>query len=152
MPFLFFFVVIPALELWLLIKIGSDIGAWYTIGLLILSALVGIQLIKQQGFSTLMKMNQKLAGGEDPSIEAFSGLILAVGGLLFFLPGFISDALGLLCLFPLTRHLLARYWLRRMGGKGNFIHSPMNHQATPNSEDIIEGEFRRETSEDKRLR
>jgi UPF0716 protein FxsA len=150
MKFLFFFLVMPALELWLLIEIGSRLGAWYTIGLLFLSALVGIQLIKQQGFSTLIKMNRKLAGGEDPSIEAISGLILALGGLLFFLPGFISDALGLLCLLPPTRHMLARYWLRRIG-KGSFVHVHVNRSAAEQEENIIEGEFRREASEDKRL-
>lgn len=150
MAFLFFFVLMPLLELWLLIKIGGEIGALSTIGLLILSALLGLQLIKQQGFSTLMKMNRKMAAGVDPSAEAISGLILALGGLLFFLPGFISDALGLLCLFPPTRHLLARYWLRRMG-QGSFVHVHVNRNDGQQNEEIIEGEFRREAPENKRL-
>jgi len=150
MKFLFLFLVMPVLELWLLIEIGSKIGALYTIGLLFLSAMVGIKLLQQQGFSTLMKMNQKMVAGENPAREAFEGILLAIGGLMFLLPGFISDAFGLVCLFPPTRHLLVRYWLKRAGA-GVFVHVPVNRSAARQGEDIIEGEFRREIPEDKRL-
>src|SRR5690606_558126 len=97
MKLLFMFLVMPVIELWLLIEIGSRIGALYTIGLLFLSAIVGIRLLQQQGFSTLLKINQKMAIGENPAEEALGGILLAIGGLLFLLPGFISDGLGLLC-------------------------------------------------------
>lgn len=130
----------PVLELWLLIEIGSRIGALYTIGLLFLSALIGIKLLQQQGFSMLIKMNQKMAQGENPAQEALEGILLAIGGVLFLLPGFISDGLGLLCLFPPTRHLLVRYWLKQAGGA--FVHVPVNRNAAGPGEDIIEGEFR----------
>jgi len=148
MKFLFFFLVMPVLELWLLIEIGSQIGALYTIGLLFLSAIIGIKLLQQQGFSTLIKMNQKMAAGENPAREALEGILLAAGGLMFLLPGFISDAIGLICLFPPTRHLLVHFWLKR-AGMSAFVHVPVNRSAA--SEDIIEGEFRREMPEDKRL-
>lgn len=140
MKFFFIFLVMPVLELWLLIKVGSAIGAWYTIGLLFLSAFVGIQLIKQQGFSTLLKMNEKMAAGENPAREALEGILLAVGGLLFLLPGFISDALGLLCVFPPTRHLWVYFWLKRTGMNA-FVHVPVNRNAAGQEGEIIEGEF-----------
>jgi UPF0716 protein FxsA len=149
MKFLFFILVMPVLELWLIIEIGSRIGAWYTIGLLFLSAILGIKLLQQQGFSTLLKINQKMAAGENPAEDALSGILLAVGGLMFLLPGFISDGIGLLCLFPPTRYLLVRYWLKQSGSI--FVHVPVNKNMAEQSEDIIEGEFRREVPEDKRL-
>jgi len=149
MKLLFFLLVMPVLELWLIIKIGSHIGAWYTIGLLFLSVILGIKLLKQQGFSTLLKINQKMAAGENPAEDALGGILLAFGGLMFILPGFISDAIGLLCVLPPTRYLLVRYWLKKAGNA--FVHVPVNRSGDPHNEDIIEGEFRREAPEDKRI-
>jgi len=145
MKFLFFFLMLPVLELWLLIKIGIQIGALYTIALLFLSAILGIKLLQLQGFSTLLKINQKINLGENPAQEAIEGIMLAMAGALFLFPGFATDVMAIVFVIPSTRHLIAGYWLKKAG----FVHVPVNNKKT--SEDIIEGEFRREMPEDKRL-
>ena len=104
MPFLFLlFVVVPLIEIVLLINVGQAIGAWYTIGLVLLSAFIGVNMLRQQGLSTLLRARSRMDGGEIPAQEMIEGLILAVGGALLVTPGFVTDFIGFCCLIPVTR-------------------------------------------------
>ena len=102
------FIVLPILEMFILIQVGGIIGAVPTIALVLSTAIVGLHLLRQQGLSTLMRANQKLATGEMPAEEVVEGLMLAVGGALLLTPGFVTDAIGFCCLVPQSRRFLAK--------------------------------------------
>lgn len=158
--FLFLFIVMPIVEMTILIKVGAVIGALNTVGLVLLTAVVGAALLRQQGLSTLLRVNQRLNSGELPAREVAEGLILAVGGALLLTPGFVTDGIGFLCLMPGSRHWLAEQALKRMvvaGQSGGFTFragsgpfgpgsDPFGSRPGPSDrDDIIEGEYRDET-------
>ena len=108
------FIVMPLIELYVIIQVGSAIGAWNTIGILILVALVGVWLTKHEGFYVLRRMRQQIDAGNMPTDELIDGSLILLGGLLLILPGFISDAFGLVVLFPPTRALIRNVVKRRV--------------------------------------
>ncbi|MBI5023532.1 MAG: FxsA family protein [Candidatus Omnitrophica bacterium] len=97
------FTVLPALELALLIKVGSHIGALNTILIVIGAGVVGAALARYEGFRVLMKVQDSLQRGIMPSAELLDGFMVLAGGIALLAPGFITDVLGLLLLFPVTR-------------------------------------------------
>lgn len=105
MPLLLF-MLIPIVEMWILIEVGGWIGALPTIGLVVLTATIGLSLLKQQGLSTLMRARRKMDEGAIPASELVSGVMIAVGGALLLTPGFVTDALGFALLIPQTRKWL----------------------------------------------
>ncbi|HAQ98029.1 MAG TPA: exlusion protein FxsA [Verrucomicrobiales bacterium] len=105
MPLLLF-MLIPIVEMWILIEVGGWIGALPTIGLVVLTAMIGLSLLKQQGLSTLMRARRKIDEGAIPASELVSGVMIAVGGALLLTPGFVTDALGFALLIPQTRKWL----------------------------------------------
>ena len=105
MPLLIF-MLIPIVEMWILIEVGGWIGALPTIGLVVLTATIGLSLLKQQGLSTLMRARRKMDEGAIPASELVSGVMIAVGGALLLTPGFVTDALGFALLIPQTRQWL----------------------------------------------
>ena len=105
MPLLLF-MLIPFFEMWILIEVGGWIGALPTIGLVVLTATIGLSLLKQQGLSTLMRARRKMDEGAIPASELVSGVMIAVGGALLLTPGFVTDALGFALLIPQTRKWL----------------------------------------------
>ena len=100
---LIIFVLIPIVEITLLINVGQLIGVWYTIALVLLSAFVGVNMLRHQGLATLGRAQQKMQQGEMPQQEMIEGLVLAVGGALLITPGFVTDIIGFCCLVPFTR-------------------------------------------------
>jgi UPF0716 protein FxsA len=106
------FVVVPLVELYVLVQVGQAIGALETIALVVVVSLVGAWLARHEGFVVLQRVRDRLARGEVPANEMLDGLLVLVGGLLLLCPGFVTDAFGLVMLFPPTRALL-RMWLRR---------------------------------------
>ena len=100
------FIVLPILEMYILIEVGSFIGAPKTIGLVLLTALLGLILLRQQGFRTLLNARNKLMQDELPAEEIVTGIFLAIGGALLLTPGFVTDFIGFMCLLPFTRHFL----------------------------------------------
>ena len=114
MPILFlFFLTMPIVEMYLLIQVGGWIGALPTIGLVALTAVVGMTLLRQQGFATLLRGQQRMAEGQLPAQELMEGFALAVGGALLLTPGFVTDAVGFALLLPLTRRMLVGALVRR---------------------------------------
>jgi len=96
----------PHHQMWILIEVGGWIGALPTIGLVVLTATIGLSLLKQQGLSTLMRARLKMDEGAIPASELVSGVMIAVGGALLLTPGFVTDALGFALLIPQTRQWL----------------------------------------------
>lgn len=111
---LLLFIAMPIIEMWLLISVGAEIGALATIGLVLATALIGAGLLRHQGLQTLWSVQRKLAEGQMPAREIFSGIILAVSGALLLTPGFVTDALGFAALVPGLRDQLAVLIMRKM--------------------------------------
>lgn len=101
------FILIPLLEIGLFIEIGSAIGALATIGLIILTAVIGVTLIRLQGLITLGRIREKLDHDEIPATDLVEGLILLVAAVLLLTPGFFTDAIGFAALIPALRRPLA---------------------------------------------
>ena len=97
---------IPAIEIYLFIKIGSQIGAFYTLSLIFITAFLGIVYARYEGFNTLRSGMSQIVKNEMPVYEIISGAALAFAALLLILPGFATDFLGLLIIFPPTRKLI----------------------------------------------
>ena len=106
------FILFPILEMVVLIKVGGVIGAWNTVGLVILSALAGIEVVRRQGFRNALKLREKMAVGELPAMEMVESLAIVLGGVLMISPGFISDISGIFLLIPPVRRLLLNRWLK----------------------------------------
>lgn len=125
----------PLLELWLLIEVGSGIGGLSTIALCLLTAALGGFLIRYQGLSTLLDAQKRMAHGEAPIDHGLHGLMIALAGLLLFTPGFITDSIGFLLLFPpFRRFLIGRLPIQQI----NAPHQP--HQGGSTQSDIIDVE------------
>ncbi len=130
------FISIPLLELWLLIEVGSGIGGLSTIALCLFTAALGGFLIRWQGMSTLIDAQKRMAHGEAPVEHGLHGLMIAFSGLLLFTPGFITDSLGFLLLFPPFRKLLIGRLPFQKVNQGN-----TNHASSSAHSDIIDAEI-----------
>lgn len=129
---------LPILEVYLLIQMGGAIGFLPTLLLLLGAAGLGTYLLQTQGWSTWMRIQQSLARGELPAVELVDAAVIAAGGALLLLPGFLSDVLGLLCLLPPTRTLIVDWLLKNRFG---FKSPAPDGKPGPKT---IDGEFRRE--------
>ncbi len=106
---LFFFG--PLVELYVLIRVGAQIGAFSTILLCVLTAVIGGIIVRYQGLQLLWQARAQLAAGMPPMAATLHGAMLALAGVLLFVPGFVSDALGFLLLIPAVRRaIIARYF------------------------------------------
>ncbi len=99
-------IIIPLIEIYLFIKIGSQIGAFNTISLILITALLGVWYARYEGFNTIKSGIKQLMNNELPLYEIVSGAALAIAALLLILPGFATDLIGLVIIFPLTRKIL----------------------------------------------
>jgi UPF0716 protein FxsA len=102
------FIVVPIVELYVIIQIGSLIGVWPTIALLLADAVLGSLLLRHQGRGAWRRFNAALAEHRFPGREVADGLLIAVGGTLLLTPGFVTDILGVIFLIPPTRALVRR--------------------------------------------
>ena len=123
---LFLIISIPILEIYLFIKIGSQIGAFNTISLIFITAVVGVFYARYEGLNTLKSGMAQLIKNEVPIYEMVSGAALAFAAILLIIPGFATDLLGLLLIFPLTRKLFfkklsEKYSSKKTNDKKNFI-------------------------------
>ncbi|MDA1027838.1 MAG: FxsA family protein [Bacteroidetes bacterium] len=109
MPWLFLlFVALPAIEIYLLIQLGQLIGGLQTFGLILATGLIGSYLAKKQGIAVWTELNNKLNSGRMPGNELIDGAIILVSGTLLVTPGVITDLIGILGLFPITRALIRK--------------------------------------------
>ena len=129
-PFFLIFIGIPALEIFLLIKIGVQIGALSTVSLIFLTAIIGVYFAKLQGINTLKSGMVNLYQNKMPIYEIVSGASIAMAALLLIVPGFFTDLIGFLLLIPFTRKILFNFL---------FKNKPKSH--TTNQNETIEGEI-----------
>jgi len=160
MPLLVFFIIIPLIELAVILKVNSFIGIGWTLALIVITAFIGVRLLRLQGLSTLLRANQKMQQGQLPAQELAEGFLLALAGAMLLTPGFVTDTAGFLLLVPSMRKALVQSVIKFMsprmmaGGsfqKGGFreenvkdVYSQETH--TQGKITIIEGEY---TTEEK---
>ena len=135
-------ILIPILEIYLFIKIGSQIGAFTTISLIFFTAIIGVFYARYEGLNTLKSGVSQLYKNQMPLFELMSGAALAVAAVLLILPGFATDILGFLIIFPLTRKLIFKL-VTKKGKDKNEVYI---------KDDLIEGEFvDKDNENDKKL-
>ena len=133
-------ILVPVIEIYLLIKIGSQIGALTTIFLIFTTAIVGIYYAKYEGLNTLKSGFLQLSKNQSPTFEMLSGAAIAFAALLLIIPGFLTDIIGFLLIFPLSRKLLF-----------NFLSKKYNHTKRKNN-NFIDGEFEEiEENDDRKI-
>lgn len=150
------------LELWVVIKVGSVIGALMVILLMIVAAAYGVSLVRSQGLKTMMTMQQQLAQGNTPADTLLEGAALLVAGALFIFPGFLTDIVALLLLQPQIRRWMAKkvlatgHWkVQTMGGatvdgEAHQVHPKQEHLHRPQSGGTtIDGEYERKDDQNK---
>ena len=122
-------ILIPVVEIYLFIKIGSQIGAFNTISLIFITAIIGIFYARYEGLNTIRSGITQLINNEVPAYEIISGAAIAFAALLLIVPGFATDLIGFLIIFPLTRKLIFGKFLKKF------------NKETKNKKPYIEGEF-----------
>lgn len=136
------FVIVPVIEMWLLITVGQQIGALPTIGLVLLTAFIGVSLLRYQGAMTLLKARTKMSSGEMPAREMADGLFFAVGGALLLTPGFVTDAIGFACLTPGVRTVLIGFLAKNVfRGQFHMHRGAANSDQKKHSANVLEGDF-----------
>ena len=124
-PILFLIIVIPAIEIYLFIKIGGQIGALTTILLIFSTAVLGIYYAKYEGLNTLKSGFSQLSRNETPAYEVVSGAAIAFAALLLIIPGFATDLFGFLLIFPISRKFIfskfSKKFTKKRKEKNNFI-------------------------------
>ena len=133
-------ILIPILEIYLFIKIGSQIGAFTTISLIFVTAIIGVYYARYEGLNTLKSGVTQLYKNQMPLFELMSGAALAVAALLLILPGFATDFFGFLIIFPLTRKIFFQLLSKKTKSEMHI------------KDDLIEGEYEdKDTENDKKL-
>jgi len=128
-PILFFIIFVPIIEIFLFIKIGSEIGAFSTILLIFFTAIIGVYYAKYEGLNTLKSGFSQISKNIAPKYEVISGAAIAFAALLLIIPGFATDVLGFLLIFPLSRKFIFSKFLNKFSERKN------------NKNDFIDGEF-----------
>ena len=141
------FIVVPLIEIYLFTVVGAAVGGLFTVVLVILTAMIGVSLLRAQGSQTMARLQQQAAQGQLPADTLFEGAALLLGGALLLTPGFMTDSIGFLCLIPATRKSLIQALLRYCMQNGSFQVNPGAGYATKNEQskrdnDVLEGEFR----------
>ena len=111
-PFFLIFICLPAIEIYFMIKVGAEVGALNTIGLVFLTAIIGVYFAKIQGIQTLKSGMINLYQNKIPIYEVISGASIALAALLLIVPGFFTDVIGFLLLIPFTRKILFRFIIK----------------------------------------
>lgn len=135
------FLIVPFIEIYLLLQIGGIVGVFPTIALVVITAIVGASLLRQQGIATWQRFQDNLQKGEIPAYEMVEGPILLVGGALLLTPGFFTDVIGFACLIPPARRKIAQYIIEKRLVQAGVSPQQKKSAAQPG---VIEGEFKRE--------
>jgi len=141
------FLLVPIVEIYLLIQVGQVIGALWTVFLVVLTAVIGVWLLKIQGMSTLQRAQQKMQNGQMPAQEMLEGLGLVLAGAFLLTPGFFTDTIGFFLLLPPTRAWLVGKLVAQMMRSGQFVgqasvhgyRNDSHHREKSSDQDVIEG-------------
>ena len=131
-------ILVPIIEIYLFIKIGSQIGAFNTISLIFITAIIGVYYARYEGLNTIGSGFSQIVKNETPAFEIISGAAIAFAALLLIIPGFLTDILGFILIFPMTRKLLFKIFSRKFKNE------------TKIKKPYIEGEFEDIEDDDER--
>ena len=156
--FMLLFIALAVAEVFVLIEVGSLLGAPLTVALIILTGVIGVSLLKKQGFAVFNRLQTKMASGQAPAQEMIEGVLLIIAGAFLVTPGFVTDIIGFLCLTPPIRAkfaqaLISLGWFKAvsvsgMGGNPynqgpRSVNPESEHKSSPKNPDVIEGEYER---------
>jgi UPF0716 protein FxsA len=143
------FIIIPFSELMILLQVGASLGVWWTLGIIIVTAMVGYHLFRYQGLKTWQEVQSQLAQGEMPAESVLEGVIILLAGALMITPGLITDTIGLICLLPFSRKWVLAILKHRFKSKISahatqfHYHSEEHFRASPFEEEgrTFDGEY-----------
>lgn len=153
------FIAVPIIEIAVFIEVGGWIGLWPTIGIVILTAVIGTGLLRQQGISILFRIQENLQANKLPVRELFDGVCLVIAGAFLLTPGFVTDSLGFALFVPpirqsiagwLGQKIVARADVRFHPGQGGPQTGPGAGPRQPRGNNIIDGEYEDVTEEEKK--
>jgi UPF0716 protein FxsA len=134
------FILTPLIEIYLFIEIGSVIGALQTILLIVVTAVIGVALLRRQGLTTMRKVQTQMQQGELPAVGMLEGMMLFFAGALLLTPGFFTDTIGFILLIPPLRKALALWFLER---SGTIVKMKTEYHHTQHHGRYIDGEYDR---------
>ena len=137
------FIVVPIVEIVLFIKIGSLLGLWLTILVVVLTAIVGTNLVKSQGLNAIKEVQSSFLQGQDIARSLINGTLILIAGILLLTPGFFTDFIGITFLIPVTRNMWISYGIKHFPGFV-FINSNNNSKNNPHvkeKNDVIDGDY-----------
>lgn len=150
--FFLLFIVLAVAEIYVLISVGGLIGTLPTIGLILFTGIIGVSMLKQQGFSVFAKLQEKMRQGQAPAQEMVEGVLLIIAGAFLITPGFVTDAIGFLWLIPQTREFFAKALIKKGMFKMQGVHVSGSYEAGGNpfgqprpgdDENTVDGEYER---------
>lgn len=137
------FIVVPIVEIVLFIKIGSLLGLWLTILVVVLTAIVGTNLVKSPGLNAIKQVQSSFLQGQDIARSLINGTLILIAGVLLLTPGFFTDFIGITFLIPMTRNMWISYGIKHFPGFV-FINSNNNSKNNPHfkeKNDVIDGDY-----------
>ena len=150
---LLIFIAVPVVEIAVFIQLGNEIGLWNTVILILLTAIIGTWLLKNQGMATLKRAQENIQNQVFPVAEVFDGLCLALAGVFLLTPGFVTDAVGFFLFLPQFRVILrTQIWARLAKSQNARVWVNPENSAAPQSDKLntIDGNFREVGPEDER--
>lgn len=143
MPLLLMFIVVPLIEIGLFITVGGQIGLWPTLAIVVLTAVLGTWMLREQGLRELSRLRSSIEQMRDPTDSLANGAMILFAGALLLTPGFFTDTIGFLLLIPGFRSAVMRYARSRMNVQSFSTTGATYSQGTarPQQDDIIDGEF-----------
>jgi UPF0716 protein FxsA len=133
---LLIFIILPIIEIILFIQFGAALGTLNTILLIFVTAGIGVYFVRKQGFNNLRRMQQEIQNQELPVRSLIDGFIILVSGILLLIPGFFTDAVGIMGLIPITRFFIGKSIIGLLLNRSNFA-----YKSKPDINEPIEGEF-----------
>jgi UPF0716 protein FxsA len=140
MPLLILFILIPIIEIALFIKVGGFIGLWPTLAIVIMTAVIGTNMLRTQGLSTLARLQSSLQTGENPIDPIVHGALILLSGVLLLTPGFFTDGIGFLLLIPPVRTALIKWGAAKAFG-GGFVVMGQRRQQQPDDSSVLDGDY-----------
>jgi UPF0716 protein FxsA len=137
------FIVVPIVEIVLFIKIGGFLGLWLTILIVVLTAIIGTNLVKSQGLNAIREVQNSFLQGHDIARSLISGALILIAGVLLLTPGFFTDFIGITFLIPTTRNMWISYGIKHFPGLV-FINTNNNSKNKPHYQeknDVIDGDY-----------
>ena len=141
MPFILLLLAVPVGEVFIFLEVGSIIGTWPTIGLIVGTAVIGGMILRWQGLQTLARARRQLAANRLPVAEMVEGAALALAAVLLLTPGFFTDALGTLLLFPPLRRSLLRRLIARFAPHARHAGADAGPGSGADGQRVIDGEY-----------